>query len=227
MGTSGRRIAAASILGAALAIGGSARASDARVTVGNVPQRGYAEPPARDAGIAYDEERDREPLRQTPPRELYRSPFRLQLGPAGVTTGAGLGLGMNLAVDVGAGTVGARFSAAWLRGEGASSDVTSRSPLGRSLGQYTAEMTLDLHKRGPLHPVIGLGFGLVHVSKPEGGGVAGIGTARAGLDYALGLEDADVRVGASVTGALAGPADDELATLRGYALLATTLSIGF
>ena len=225
---SARRWVGLGVVTAAMAIGARARAADASVTLGNVPERtSFAEPPRPiDAPIAQDDD-DRDRFLPPPRHELYRSPFRLQLGPAGVTTGRGLGLGMNLAADIGTGTVGARLSAAWLRGEGHSGDATSASPIGQTLGQYTAEMTLDLHKRGPLHPVLGIGFGLLHVSKPEGSGTAGIGTGRVGLEYALGLEDADVRFGGSVTGVLAGPADDELSSLRGYALFAATLSIGF
>ena len=220
----------------ALVLGASlpARADEASVTVGRIPSEParFAEPPARnDAPIVPDDDRGRDGERRYEREryrpELCRSPLRLQLGPAGVTTGKGFGMGMNLAADFGSGTVGARFAAAWLRGEGRSGDTVSASPLGTSIGQYTGEMTLDFHKRGPLHPLLGLGVGLVHVSRPEGSGVAGIGTGRLGLEYALGLDDADVRFGGSVTGVLAGPADDELTSLRGYMLVAATLSIGF
>jgi hypothetical protein len=202
-------------------VGSAAGADDAQVTVGRIHDARFSEPP-RDVSAPIA--RDDDPFHP----ELHRSPIRLQLGPAGITTGRGFGLGVGTALDIGTGTVGARLAAAWLRGEAPSESGVSRSPLGDALGQYTGEVTLDLHKGGPLHPVLGMGVGLIHVSRPaEGGGFAGIGTGRAGLDYALGLEDADVRVGASVTGVLTGPQDDELKDLRGYALVQATLSIGF
>src|SRR4029077_8880441 len=106
------------------------------------------------------------------------------------TTGQNLGLGLGIAADFGTGSVGARVGAAWLR-TGETGDA-NHAPLGDSLGQYTGELTLDLHKRGPVHPVFGIGFGLAHVEKPGGGGSLGIGTARFGVEYALGLPDADV-----------------------------------
>jgi hypothetical protein len=99
--------------------------------------------------------------------------------------------------------------------------------LGTGLGQYTGELTLDLHKIGPVHPVFGVGFGLAHVQNAAGGGNAGIGIARLGLEYSLGLEDADVRLGAGVTGVLAGPEDKEIENLRGYALIGAQIAIGF
>ncbi len=159
------------------------------------------------------------------PHEDYRSPFRLSLGPAGVTTGRGLGFGLGLAADFGTGTVGARISAAWLRAE--SSD--GNGPLSGGLGHYAAELNLDLHKAGPWHPVLGVGFGLAHVSGTDlrPGGFAGVGLARLGFEYALGLDDADVRIGVHVTGALPGPADPEVAGLKGYVIGTAGIGIGF
>ena len=72
-----------------------------------------------------------------------------------------------------------------------------------------------------------MGFGLAHVSKPDASGNAGIGTVRLGIEYALGLEDADVRIGGAVTGVLSGPSEREVDNLRGYAVVAGTLAIGF
>src|SRR5262249_22069867 len=119
-------------------------------------------------------------------RDLYRSPFRLHLGPTAVTTGRGLGLGLGVAADFGRGAVGFRLAAAWMRGEPSSSDLGRvPSPLGDGLAQYTGELTLDFNKRGPVHPVFGLGFGLAHVGRGDSSGNLGIGTARLGLEYAL------------------------------------------
>lgn len=200
-----------------------ARADDATVSVG---QR-FAEPPEEDpppraiAPIAVDGE-----PRYADPRELHRAPFRLQLGPQGITTGKGFGIGVGVGADFGTGSVGGRLAASWLRGEGTNGDGTS-TPTGDSIGIYTGEVTLDLHKRGPIHPVIGMGVGLLHVSRPDASGVAGVGTGRLGLEYSLGLEDADVRIGASVTGGLIGPVDSDVKDLRAYALVGTHLAIGF
>jgi hypothetical protein len=73
-----------------------------------------------------------------------------------------------------------------------------------------------------------MGAGFVHVSRPDNqSGFAGTGTGRFALEYALGLDDADVRVGASVTGGVIGPVDSEVKDLRAYALTGAHLAIGF
>ncbi|MDB4934941.1 MAG: hypothetical protein JWP87_1913 [Labilithrix sp.] len=195
---------------------------DATVTVGGrFSEPPDNNPPQQSAPMVLDEPRfDRDP------RELHRSPFRLQLGPQGVTTGRGFGIGVGIGADFGTGSVGGRLAASWLRGEGTNSAGTS-TPTGDSIGMYTGEVTLDLHKRGPIHPVIGMGAGLLHVSRPDASGVAGVGTGRLGLEYSLGLEDADVRIGGSVTGGLIGPVDTDVKDLRAYALVGAHLAIGF
>jgi hypothetical protein len=159
--------------------------------------------------------------------ELRRAPFRLTLGPRGITTGKGLGLGVGLGADFGTGSVGGRLSASWLRGEGKTESGES-TRTGDAVGQYTGELTLDLHKRGPVHPVLGMGAGVIHVSRTDGrSGFGAVGTGRFAVEYALGLEDADVRVGASVTGGLLGPVDDDVNDLRAYVLTGAHLAIGF
>jgi hypothetical protein len=73
-----------------------------------------------------------------------------------------------------------------------------------------------------------MGAGVLHVSRPDHqSGFAGVGTGRFAVEYALGLDDADVRVGASVTGGVIGPVDDEVKDLHAYALTALHLAIGF
>jgi hypothetical protein len=202
---------------------GEARADDATVVVGDR----FAEPPENQPPQQHSAPMVLEEPRFGPdPRELHRSPFRLQLGPQGVTTGKGFGIGVGIGADFGSGSVGGRLAASWLRGEGRNSDGTS-TPTGDSIGMYTGEVTLDLHKRGPIHPVVGMGAGLLHVSRPDASGVAGVGTGRLGLEYSLGLEDADVRIGASVTGGLIGPIDSDVKDLRAYALVGAHLAIGF
>ena len=208
--------------------GRDARADDAPAVVSVGGGRRFAEPPA-DQPIARDE-RAPTPVDDTfiaREPELRRSPFRLTLGPAGITTGNGFGFGVGLGADFGTGSVGGRLAASWLRGEG-KNDSGSSTPTGDSVGHYSGEITLDLHKRGPLHPIIGMGAGVLHVSRPDArSGFAGVGTGRFAVEYALGLEDADVRVGASATGGIVGPVDGEVKDLRAYALTGAHLAIGF
>jgi hypothetical protein len=210
------------LVGALSGVATTARADDAEVTVGRVDDGRFARQPQPIASSPIVPDED---PHEFPRPELHRAPVRLQLAPTAITSGKGVGGGLQIAADFGTGTVGARLAAAWMRGEGHAAD--SGYPLGDSVGQYTGEITLDLHKRGPLHPVVGIGFGLAHVSRPTGSGNAGIGTARLGLDYALPVEDADVRVGAHATGVMTGPSDDEIKDLHGYALVAAVLTIGF
>ena len=208
--------------------GRDARADDAAAGGAVAGGRRFAEPPA-DQPIARDE-RAPTPVDDTfiaREPELRRSPFRLTLGPAGITTGNGFGFGVGLGADFGTGSVGGRLAASWLRGEG-KNDSGSSTPTGDSVGHYSGEITLDLHKRGPLHPIIGMGAGVLHVSRPDArSGFAGVGTGRFAVEYALGLEDADVRVGASATGGIVGPVDGEVKDLRAYALTGAHLAIGF
>lgn len=197
-----------------------ARADDASVDVGS--RRAFADPPSDPAPsrfVADDALVARDP-------ELRRSPFRLSLGPMGVTTGKGFGLGVGLGAEFGQGSVGGRIAAAWLRGEGRT-DGGAITPTGDAIGHYTGELTLDLHKRGPVHPILGMGVGVLHVSRPDTSGFAGTGTGRFALEYALGLDDADVRIGGSVTGGLIGPVDSDVKDLRAYALVGAHLAIGF
>jgi hypothetical protein len=208
----------------------TAHADEATVTVGNPPQQQsqrFADPPNGSSKPIVVDDND-------PPRhfdefgrpELRRSPFRLTLGPMGVTTGKSMGIGLGLGADFGTGSVGGRLSAAWLRGEGKNSDGTS-TPTGDMISHYGGELTLDFHKRGPIHPIFGAGVGVVRVSRPDTSGWAADGTGRVALEYALGLEDADVRVGGSITGGLIGPVDSDVKDLRGYAMFGAHLAVGF
>jgi hypothetical protein len=204
-----------------------ARADEARVSVGHR----FADPPpdgnpGSSGPIAVDEEDRTDDRFDRRFGEAPRSPFRLTLGPSGVTTGNGFGLGVGLGADFGTGSVGGRLSGGWMRGEGLRSGGES-TPTGEMLSHYSGEITLDVLKRGPFHPLVGMGVSLVHVSRPGASGFAGAGTGRLALEYALGLDDADVRVGASVTGGLVGPVADEIRDLRGYALVGAHLAIGF
>jgi len=193
-------------------------AADATVSVGR-----FAEPPPQNLPPVIVAE---DPPRENP--ENYRSPFRLSVGPAAFLSGSDGGAGLAVAADIGTGTVGARLYAAWFRAQKQGTDGALTSPVGNGFGQYTAEITLDFHKRGPFHPVFGLGFGALHVFHPAYGDlVAGIGTARLGLEYAFAFDDADVRIGAGITGVLPGPAPHQLADLKGYGLIGASIGIGF
>ena len=207
-----------------LAMATDARADDATVSVGQRDR--FAEPPEGSPPQSRPIVVDDTTRFGTDPRELHRSPFRLQLGPQGVTTGKGFGLGVGLAADFGSGSVGGRLAASWLRGEGKNSDGSS-TPTGDSVGLYSGEVTLDLHKRGPIHPVVGMGVGVLHISRPDASGFAGVGTGRLGLEYSLGLEDADVRLGGALTGGLIGPVDTDVKDMRAFALVGVHLAIGF
>ncbi|WP_394822330.1 hypothetical protein [Pendulispora albinea] len=136
-------------------------------------------------------------------------------------------MGLGVAADFGRGTVGARISAAWMRAERPDEGDASVTSAGSGLAHYTGELTLDFNKRGPVHPVLGMGFGIARVSKSTGGGNAGVGVARLALEYSVGLEDADVRIGGGITGALPGPSDREAADLRAYAIVGAHVAIGF
>jgi hypothetical protein len=214
------------MLSAMLLVATNAHADDATIDVGGGDSsRRFADPPngtPRNNAVILDDPRLDDSYRG----ELRRSPFRLTLGPMGVTTGKSLGIGVGLGADFGTGSVGGRISAAWLRGEGKNADGTS-TPTGDMIAHYGGELTLDFHKRGPIHPILGAGIGVIRVSRPDTSGWAADGTGRLGLEYALGLEDADVRVGGSVTGGLVGPVDSDVKDLRGYAMFGAHLAIGF
>lgn len=191
----------------------------------------YAEPPAGPSGYAsYPECRDGDDCRAHPCdgcgeryRPLRRAGVRLTLGPSSVTTGAGLGYGLFAGLDLGTGSVGGRISGTWARAE--RSDGTS--PTGNGFAQYLAELTLDPRREGALHPIFAVGLGVATVRGKNETSAAGVGSARVGLEYAFGLEDADVRVGANIFGAMAGPSEDALKDLRGYGGLSLQVSVGF
>ncbi len=218
---------------AVLAAPSLARADDATVSVGGRFAPPPDDRPAANAPVATDPDAYRERHRYDDDRDdqdwrdRRRSAFRLQLGPSTVTTGQGLGLGVGVGADFGRGSVGGRLSAGWLRGEGTNGDGTS-SRSGDVFSHYGGEMTLDFLKRGPWHPILGMGGAILHVSRPDGNsGFAGAGTARIAIERALALEDADVRIGLSAMGGLVGPADDEIRNLRGFALVSAHLALGF
>jgi hypothetical protein len=194
-----------------------AQADDAVVHV-KVPE--FAPPPP----VATDPEPPPPvPHDYEPPRNDWRvsSPVRLSIGGVGVTTGRSVGPGLGIGLDAGRGSLGFRLSAAWLRHE------PDGSPISGPLSQYTGELTLDLNHRGPWHPIVGIGFGVAYLSRADQSGYLGVGTGRLALEYALGLDDVDVRVGAGIMGVMPGPTDREVQDVRGYALVATHLAIGF
>src|SRR5262245_51620659 len=91
------------------------------------PPQGRAVP----AAVAYDE--DGGPVIATEP-ERPRSAARVEVGPVGITTGKGMGIGAGGALDIGRGSVGGRISAAWARGEPGGGSLASES-----FAQYAGE----------------------------------------------------------------------------------------
>jgi len=168
------------------------------------------------------------PVEEIPPARFDDRPdsaLRLHVGPVAATTGRGLGPGLGLAADFGRGTLGFRLDADWTRGEPSGGEP---SPIAGGISQYTGELTLNFARHAALHPVAGVGFGYARVDRGAGvAGDMGIGTARIALEYALALDDADVRFALGVTGALPGPADRAVSDVPGWALMGATLGVGF
>jgi hypothetical protein len=205
-----RTVAAAAWMGAVLvsATAGTARADEAVVVVGR------GESPR--------------PVEERPPEridERLDSALRLHVGPVAATTGRGIAPGLGLAADFGRGTLGFRLDADWTRGEPSGGEP---SPIAGGVSQYTGELTLNFARHAALQPVVGVGFGYARVDRAAGiAGDMGIGTARIALEYALALDDADVRFALGVTGALPGPADRVVSDVPGWAILGATLGVGF
>lgn len=216
----------AHVLIAALGILVLAKSAHADATV-SVGEPRYAQPPPRVIVVDEPPRPIIESPIELPPLERYRSPFRLSVGPSALVAGHDVGAGLGVMADFGTGTVGGRLSAGWFRSQKQGTPEEGLSPTGAGFGQYTAEITLDFHKRGPVHPVFGLGFGALHVFHPNGDMLAGIGTARLGIEYAFDFDDADVRLGAGITGVLPGPAPKALADLKGYGIIGASIGIGF
>jgi hypothetical protein len=139
------------------------------------------------------------------------------VGPSGFIAGHARGFGLGITTDFGTGVVGVRLAATWLApGEAI------------SLDQYTGELVFDALPHGPLHPVLGVGFGFAHMDFQGVGGDLGVGIGRLGLEYSLALRDADLRIGANVTGGLPGPREASVPSDFGaYAVFGGTLSLGF
>jgi len=195
--------------------------------VAHADDRFAAPPPGREPAAVVAVDPDYVPPPPPPPiATSYRSPVRLELGPGFITSGKGLGYGLTGGIGVGTGTVGGRFTASFFRGEGGDNN-NKDAPTGASTSQYLAELVLDLKKRGPLHPVVAMGAGLIHVDKGGTSGEAGVGTARVGAEYQFPVDDADIRVGASILGAMVGPASDEVKDLKAYGIFDVHVAVGF
>jgi hypothetical protein len=208
----------ATVLGTTLGLGltpASARADEASVTVGPSDDRWASPPPGVWPGYGDPPPRPPPPPEDEP--EAYRSPVRFGVGPAGFVAGHASGFGLGIETDFGTGVVGFRLAGSWMA-PGAQV----------SLDQYTGELTLDALPHGPFHPLLGVGFGFAHTDFAGVGGGLGVGVGRLGLEYSLALRDADLRLGASVTGGLPGPRDATVPSSFGpYAVFGGTLSLGF
>ena len=142
-----------------------ARADDATVTVGTgrfaEPPEDQSHPPQRErAARARGASLRQTILASCTGRRSVSSSDRRASPPARASASAS-GVG----ADFGTGSVGGRLAASWLRGEGHELQRHAAPPPATSIGIYSGEVTLDLHKRGPVHPVVGMGVGLLHVSR--------------------------------------------------------------
>ena len=120
-----------------------------------------------------------------PPREP-RSTARVSLGPALLVQPATPGL--IAALDIGRRAVGARFTGAWLNAgeEG-------------GLSQYGGELWIDFGAGKELHPIIGAGAAMLRGELTGQDDSSGAGTLRGAIEYQLPLDDAEARVGFSLT----------------------------
>lgn len=223
------------VCSALLAVSGSAWAQErvdsaaARSWGGN--EQGFAEPPPG-RSVPYADPPDDRPVVAQPydDRPSYssswsnwdreRSPVRLTVGPQSSFTNHGAHFGALAGLDFGPGRLGGRLSASWARG------LESSAP-SASLSQFGGELTLDLAKRGILHPVFGLGLAVLYVTQADVKAFAGAGTLRAGLEVPLPVREADLRVGVSAQGGLVGPSDERLERMRALANVLGTFSLGF
>lgn len=156
-----------------------------------------------------------------------RSPVRFTVGPQTTFTNHGAHFGALAGLDFGKSRIGGRLSASWARG-------LDTPGSGASVSQFGGELTLDLAKRGLLHPVFGLGLALLYIehASREGGAVdvkafAGAGTLRAGLEIPIPIREADLRVGVFGQGGLVGPSDERLSRMRGLGNVMATIALGF
>lgn len=151
-----------------------------------------------------------------------RSTVRVSAGPILGTSGVGVGSGVLAAIDVGEKSLAGRFYGAWLKGE-----PGEGSKLREGLSHYGAELVLTLNRDGMVRPVVGLGMAYARASDVGGTSQVGVGTARAGVEVRLPVDDVDARVSASVLGALVGPAERPARDLGGYGVGALVMTFGF
>lgn len=193
----------------------------------------YAEPPPGRT-VPYTEPDDRPVVAQPAPYgdrpyagsswsnwDRERSPVRLTVGPQSSFSNHGAHFGALAGLDFGRDRLGGRIAASWARG------LETPGSGGSSLSQFGGELTLDLAKRGMLHPVFGLGLAVLYVEHGDIKAFAGAGTLRAGLEVPLPVHEADVRIGLSAQGGLIGPSDERLERMRGIGNVLATFSLGF
>ena len=207
-----------------------AQAIPAHAQYAEPPPVRYAEPPpvrhAEPAPV-----RDAEP----PPERMWGQPdAQVASTPQDSWVRAGTGpvarlsedpiVGATVALDVGRGSTGGRFAAAWMA-------IGSES----GLAQYTGELWVDFAPRfgrfTALHPLLGAGGGLARQAGLRAGDESelvslGIGTARAALSCQLPLAGADART--SIDATLAIPiASDGTAPPDPWALVSFSVAVGF
>jgi hypothetical protein len=154
---------------------------------------------------------ERYPDRAPEPRREPRSTVRLNLGPALLVQPATPGLAA--ALDIGRRSVGVRFSGAWL----------SAGEEG-GLREYGAELWIDFGAGRELHPIIGAGAALLDGELNGQDEASGAGTLRGAIEYQLPVDDAEARVGLSLTGLV--PAVNSQRE-EPWVIAALTVSAGF
>ena len=169
----------------------------------------YAQPP--------DVERHAPHEHEMPPR----SSVRIFTGPALRASSDASDGGLLVALDVGPGAAGGRFSGTWVR---AGSDG--------GLSQYTAELWVDFGADALLHPILGAGGGIARIDRIDAetdelvGSTVGIGLLRGALQYRLPVDGVDARAELDVIGSV--PAfRDEAGDVSPWLTLALAVGVGF
>lgn len=207
------RLAQAFSLFCALFVGTSATAyaDDTRVA------SRFAQPPFSGHDDPDPEPEPDDPTPHSQPKEV--SLVRLEVGPLVALAPDGIQAGVGAGLAIGRGPLGARISSSWSQ---------SATHSEGTLASVLSELTVDVRRRGPIHPVLGVGVGVLHADRVNGAsGFAGAGVMSFTLEIALPIEATDVRAGAILLGGLIGPRDRELADVRGFVTGGLRLAVGF
>ena len=126
-----------------------------------------------------------------------------------------------MALDVGRGAAGARFTGAWLG-------------VGRAMGlsQYTSELWVDFGADRVLHPLLGAGGGVARLEVPGTAGeldttTVGIGTLRAALQYSLPVRATPARAGLEAVGCVPAVQSPNTPRIDPWVVATATVTVGF